>query len=351
MKKKEMLIVLYRIIFMFISLIAISKITILGDYNRYSNSDVIEIFQKNLSDILFNRTFLTDIFVGGIRKILFGSEILTSIFFNLLSTYGIIYFLRAIDWNKCILIFLLLPSFNIWSSYPSKENIVIFSSGIVMGNLIQLFKNKKVKNKKIFFLSVYLLIVYKIQYMPSIIIFSLYLFFLIKKKKQIRILFYMIYLILSFLLLYLLREKIDMFLKNFHLNFFTIKETFRNQNIFQERYGFYKNMVYGMFISVWGPGIRELNMGNIKILSYLESMLIFLMVIYKMLMIKVNKEKIFVLFNCLFWLFLAQYPFGVFNAGAAVRYRTNLYIIFLTFFYIFILKDSQKELIKLHLVK
>lgn len=250
MKKKEILIIIYRIVFMFISLIVINKVTILGDYDRYINENITKIFSKNLLDILFNRTLLTDIFVGGMRRILFGSKMLTNIFFNLLSTYGIIFFLRAIEWNKYILIFLLLPSFNIWSSYPSKESIVIFSSGIVMGNLIQLFKNKKVKSKKVFFLSIYLLMLYKIQYIPSIIVFSLYLFFLIKRKKQIRVLFYMIYFILSLLLLYLLREKIDIFLKNFHLNFATTKETFRNQNIFQEQYGFYKNMIYGMFISV-----------------------------------------------------------------------------------------------------
>lgn len=332
---------------MFISLIIIKKVTILGDYDRYIDENITKIFSKNLLDILFNRTLLTDIFVGGMRKILFGSKMLTSIFFNLLSTYGIIFFLRTIEWNKYILIFLLLPSFNIWSSYPSKESIVIFSSGIVMGNLIQLFKNKKVKSKKLFFLGIYLLMLYKIQYIPSIIVFSLYLFFLIKRKKQIRVLFYMIYFILSLLLLYLSRDIIDNFLKTFYLHFYVNLETFRNKDIFLEKYGFYKNMIYGMFISVWGPGIRELNMGIIKILSYLESMVLLLMVIYKMLMIKVNKEKIFILFNCSFLLFLAQYPFGVFNAGTAVRYRTNLYIIFLAFFYVLVLKDTLLKKIRI----
>lgn len=92
MKKKEILIIIYRIVFMFISLIVINKVTILGDYDRYINENITKIFSKNLLDILFNRTLLTDIFVGGMRRILFGSKMLTNIFFNLLSTYGIIFF-------------------------------------------------------------------------------------------------------------------------------------------------------------------------------------------------------------------------------------------------------------------
>ncbi|MFV0580212.1 MAG: hypothetical protein ACK5NU_16320 [Fusobacterium ulcerans] len=110
-------------------------------------------------------------------------------------------------------------------------------------------------------------------------------------------------------------------------------------------------MIYGMFISIWGPNIKEAFRGLLQMFSFLESGALLGIITWNILKKKKSFENIFLFFNCLFWLFFAQYPFGIFNAGAAVRYRTNLYIIFLTFFYVFILKDSQKKLMKSHLVK
>lgn len=338
MKKKKTLIISYRIIFMAISLIIISKLTILGDYNRhlYSNMDNLLTIYK--MKIFYNSTMIT-IFSAGIIKFFLKNEFITNLFFNLLSSYGIIFFLKETRFNKIIYFLLLFPSFTIWSSYISKENIVVFSSGILMGNLLRIYNNQRIKNKFLFMISIYLLFIYKPQYFASIFIFIIYFFMQKKIKKRLRAIVYLIYIAISIITLYLLRDIIDNFLKTFYLHFYVNLETFRNKDIFLEKYGFYKNMIYGMFISIWGPNIKEAFRGVLQMFSFLESGILLLIVVWNILRKKNSFEKIFLFFNCVFWLFLAQYPFGVFNAGAAVRYRTNLYIIFLAFFYIFILKD------------
>ncbi len=339
MKKKEILIILYRTIFMLISLIIISKFTILGDYNRHMYSDMSNLLKIYKIKIFYNSTMIT-IFSAGIVKFFLKNEFITNLFFNLLSSYGIIFFLKETKFNKIVYFLLLFPSFTIWSSYISKENIVVFSSGILMGNLLRIYNSQRIKNKFLFLMSVYLMVIFKPQYLASIFILVIYFFMRKKIKKGLRVILYLIYISISIITLYLLKDRIDNFLKTFYLHFYFNLETFRNKDIFLEKYGFYKNMIYGMFISIWGPNIKEAFRGILQMFSFLESGILLGIIIWNVLKKKNSFENIFLFFNCLFWLFLAQYPFGIFNAGAAVRYRTNLYIIFLAFFYVFILKES-----------
>ncbi|WP_294667743.1 hypothetical protein [uncultured Fusobacterium sp.] len=209
-----------------------------------------------------------------------------------------------------------------------------------MGNLLRIYNSQRIKNKFLFLMSVYLMVIFKPQYLASIFILVIYFFMRKKIKKGLRVILYLIYISISIITLYLLKDRIDNFLKTFYLHFYFNLETFRNKDIFLEKYGFYKNMIYGMFISIWGPNIKEAFRGILQMFSFLESGILLGIIIWNVLKKKNSFENIFLFFNCLFWLFLAQYPFGIFNAGAAVRYRTNLYIIFLAFFYVFILKES-----------
>lgn len=182
MKKKEILIILYRIIFMLISLIIISKITILGDYNRHMYSNMSNLIKIYKVKIFSNSTMIT-IFSAGIIKFFLKNEFITNLFFNLLSSYGIIFFLKETKYNRIIYFLLLFPSFTIWSSYISKENIVVFSSGILMGNLLRIYNNQRIEKKFLFLMSVYLMFIFKPQYFASIFIFVIY-FFIRKKIKK-----------------------------------------------------------------------------------------------------------------------------------------------------------------------
>ena len=342
---KKKFLIIYRLFVYFFSLNIISKLTQLGDYHRYINGDPLQIFYENHLNFIFNSTLLTDFLVGGTKIMFFNNEILTGIFFNLIGSYGIIYFLNCVFWNKIMYFFILFPSFTIWSSYPSKEVISVFSTGIIMGNIVKIFNNEKreIKDNVVLYLSLFLLFIYKKQYLIVIIFLLIYCSLKNKIKFKTRIAVYIFYLISLILIFYILKDKINYFFKDFHLHFdYGSKETVRNLTFFREKYGFYKHMFYGMFICFFGPSIWEIQQGGLKLFSFIESSMVITIICYLIIKLK-NKsiENLFLFFNSLFLLLLPQYPFGIFNSGSAVRYRTNLWLIFLGIVYIFIINKKK----------
>lgn len=346
----EIFLITYRLFICFFSLNVISKLTILGDYKRYINGNPLQIFYKNHLNFIFDSTLLTDFLVGGTKNLFFGSEILTSIFFNLIGSCGIIYFLNCVSWNRIMYFFILLPSFTIWSSYPSKEVISVFSTGIIMGNIIKIFNDekRKIKDNISLCLSFFLLFIYKKQYLIVIIFLLIYWFLKDKINFKTRIIIYILYLISLVIIFYILRDKIDFFFKNFHDHFnYGSEKTVRNLTFFEEKYGFYKHMLYGVFICFFGPSIWEIQQGGLKLFSFIESSMIITILCYLITKSK-NKsaENLFLVLNSLFLLLLPQYPFGIFNSGSAIRYRTNLWLIFLGIVYIFIINKKNVKIIK-----
>ena len=327
------------------SLFVISKITILGDYRRYILGDPKLVIRTDGLHFILNSTSLTEFLVGSMRKICLENEIITSLIFNVIGSFGIIYFLKSILWNRIVCFLLFAPSFLIWSSYPSKELLVVLAAGLIMGNLVKLYEEKKrvKKDKILFILGLFLMYIYKKQYLICILFLVIYIRLRKKIKFNLRIVIYLSYFILLISVFYLYRDKIDFLLKDFHLHFdYGSKETERNLFIFREKYGFFKNMIYGMFISFFGPSLFEIKQGGLKLLAFIESLVIIGSVIYSTIkMKKKSLEQFFLFFNGVFLLLLPQYPFGIFNSGSAIRYRANLYIIFLGMLYIFILKKEH----------
>lgn len=335
--------IFYRIIIYFITIFIIIKMTGLGDYTLYINSNPISILKKYKVEVLTNSTYFTRFFISLVKKILLNSNILTGIFFNLVSTYGILKFIKSTNFNKKIYFLTLFPSFSIWSSYPSKESFVVFGTSILMSYLIKYRENKKnsKQEKYLILISVYLLFIFKKQYLISML--TVYLFF--KYKKKIELKFKIIILIYSFfsiiLLMYLFRNEIDIFFRDFSKYFtFSLKRGMINSNrnidIFKERYGFFKNMFYGMFIGIWGPSIKDVK-NFMTLFCFFESVIIsiVLLVVFFIKILKKNLDMVLIFFISIFLLLIVQYPFGIFNSGSAIRYRTNLYIIILGYFYIF----------------
>lgn len=344
--KKRKIIICYRLIICILTLFFVSKLTILGDFGRYTTGDPVKIIESNGSKFILNSTALTEFLVGSVKKICLGNSILTSLLFNLIGSCGIVYFFKSTSLNKLVFILLLFPSFTIWSSYPSKESLSVLATSLIMGNLIKIYENRRRSkiDKILFLLGLFLIYVYKKQYLICILFLGIYIFFRKKIKFNFRCVIYCIYLGIVIITLYLLRDKIDTFLRNFHLYFdYGSKETVRNLFIFREKYGFFKNILYGMFISFFGPSLFEVRQGGLKLLACLESSLI-IGIVFNLVIksIKNSVEKVFLFINGIFLLLLPQYPFGIFNSGSAIRYRTNLYIIFLGMLYIFIIKRKER---------
>lgn len=341
--KKGKIIIYYRLIICILTLFFISKLTILGDFGRYIAGDPVKIIESNGSKFILNSTVLTEFLVGSVKKICLGNSILTSLLFNLIGSCGIVYFFKSTSSNKIIFTLLLFPSFTIWSSYPSKELLSVLATSLIMGNLIKIYENRRRSkiDKILLLLGLFLTYVYKKQYLICILFLGIYIYFRKKIKFNFRCMIYFIYLGIVITILYLFRDKIDIFLRNFHLHFdYGSKETVRNLFIFREKYGFFKNVLYGMFISFFGPSLFEIKQGGLKASAFIESLIIIGITVYSIIQSKKKSlEQLFLFFNGMVLLLLPQYPFGVFNSGSAIRYRTNLYIIFLGLLYIFVLRN------------
>lgn len=345
--KKQKLLFYYRIFIYFVAVFFISKFTYLGDYNRYINGNAITIYQKYGIQTFMNSTSLTEFIVGCIRNFFLNSKLLAGIVLNILSTYAIVYFLQAVKWNKIVFLLILMPSFTIWSSYPSKELFSVIATAFVMGNIIKKFDKDKITRieKVYFYIGLYLLFVYKKQYFVCIIFLLVYLYLKNKLTKNFRNIVYILYVCLIIVVAYISRDYIDNFFRNFHIHFdYGSKETVRNLYIFREKYGFFKYLFYGIFIAFFGVSFRELFQGGLKLFSFMESLIIVSIILYTLIKNKMKDiERLFLCFNGLFLLLLPQYPFAIFNSGSAIRYRTNLYILVLGIIYIFILKNYTKK--------
>lgn len=324
-KKVCVFMYLYRIFWMFFSLKIISKITVLGDYERYSNKNFYDVIKK----IELENTFVTEMIFSFVKLIFKNNILLVNLLFCILSTYSILFLLKRFNYKKEILLLLLFPSFNIWSSYISKEILYVILISFFLSLYIDSLMNLKFsKTKKILFVFLFIsILIMKKQYSVFWVLILEYL--VLKKKFRVKLnninYIYIVQTIIFIIIIYIFKNRIDLFFRNFYLNFHSGNSS-RNLDFFHEKYGFFKHIIYGIYISIQGVEIKELFDKNIiKIVSFLESTVILCYLIYTFFKKKLI-NKFYYLFPILNVLII-QYPFAIFNSGAAIRYRTNIYII------------------------
>lgn len=327
---------LIKFLFVFIAEFGYSKLSQLGDTHRYLES----VASLNLS-LLFSSTAMME-FSGAIVKYLQPplyhlpamslSFIGVALSFNALKKRGVFE-------NKWLLyVFILLnimPSYLIWTSIHSKEAVASLFMSYFAVVIINIIERKDRVNKTLFLLLLYLLMVFKPQYFVAIISIILYLYLLMKLRvNAILATFVFICMFLSqFTLLFSLSEYIDLVTLNMYSHFDPENAKSTRENIYFVNEGdFFRGMLYGMFISFWGPTVSETISRPMWAVFFLESFVIVIVFIaltfgrlHKLVSYKFNPVVFGVLFFAIFWLLLVHYPFGIFNPGSAIRYRQNFY--------------------------
>lgn len=332
---------LIKLFYMFFAIFVYSKITTLGDTERWMDGSI----ENSDISILISSTAFTDFF-GGISSILFGS-IFGNLPFMLLSFYGIYYSVSRLSLTKkqlIILLFLLsLPSFGIWSSIAGKEAIGIFFMGIILGYIIDIIDKNRFKANFIELIAFYLIFIFKVQYL--IAIFSLLFYIYLCKKLELRgygkLFLILVYIILSGIGFYIFKDIINELSYILPKHFSLMAGSTRENTIWINDYDIFYNAPYGMFISFWGPTIREIIEKPIQLGPFIESTVIFSFFFYfiiKLMLriistLKINIFIISLLLIVLFWILFVHYPFGVLNPGSALRYRENFYGFFVVFFF------------------
>ncbi len=330
----------YRIALCFSMEFFIQNITRRGDTLDYLNTNPFEVIKDQGINAFINGTHFTEIFVGAVNSVV-NNYLITNILFTILAYVGIRAFLKAVpcknDRHYKVLLFLcFLPTFNLWSSVAGKEALVVFAMGIVSAEVVRFFNREKVKTGFLFFISLYLIIVIKQQYIPAVLQVVLYIVVRQKIKISAKTDFIILssLLALNILLIYLFRDFFITYSLRIH-DYFRFDGRSTRERMFFKRADFFIKMPYLMPLSMWGPTLKETAVTKLHLMAFVESFFFFSGMIYLLkdvilLLIKDYKKyyqsfAIYIIGT--FWLFMAQYVQGVMNPGAAIRYRTNLYLL------------------------
>lgn len=331
-----------RLFYLFFSIFVYAKFTTLGDTERYLNAG----FSFSLS-ALYNSTAFMDMIGGTVGRILGGNNVISNFPFMLISFCVIKWAIDILGIkkkeNEFILLFILsLPNFCVWTSVCSKEIFgLLFSANF--GVLIIHFLEGDYKLRKRDFWASYVCLLFKPQYYPFIAQGLLLIYLLNRQNKNwmYRLNVVGIFFIVNVLVLYLMKDIINGYANIMPMHFMSFDGTSnRNEDIWLADNDFYKKAPLGMFIAFWGPTMSEMLAKNTHFLAGIESFTIigifFWMskniIFYFWRTLKFNLLIGFTYFIIITGICFLHYPFGIFNSGSAIRYRTNFLFLFILLF-------------------
>ncbi len=340
---KGMLIFLYiyKIFFCCVGEFYLRNIMKRGDVPFYMYAEPFSLLKKYGMKFFTEGSPIPQFLIGTVFTIL-KSEFLTHLIFTSLSFYGIKVFLDSIPdkkdrYFKILMLIFFLPGFNVWSSVAGKETIVLFAMGIVCAQIVRFFNGEKVKTGILFFIALYLICVIKRQYAPGIIQIVIYIFlrYKIKMSWKTDLLILLGLLVINILIIYIKRAVFSDYSLIVH-GYFRSSSRSTRPRFFYEPYDFFRKMPYLMPLAMWGPTLAESKMSKMHLFAFIESSALFSFLGYFLIdstvsffrYFKKYYQWFFLFIICTGWLSIAQYIQGVMNAGAAVRYRTNLVLVF-----------------------
>lgn len=352
-KKLLLLIFLIKFIYIIFAVFVYTKLSSLGDTYRYLNS---KLYFPNL-----NSTALMDFsgyFANKLPLVLKHFPLMILSFIGIKYLLGVLQKYHLCNTSRDRLFFFLLfcmPSIGIWSSIHSKEAVGVFFMSIITAFIIKVNIKKRIFPNLIEIFALTLCYIFKPHYLISI--FSTYLFILISRQFKLsnilQTCIFLFAIITQLLILYSFQDKIDNLAFQMHTHFDSPTANSTRDNIFFEPGDFFKNSSYGMLIAFLGPTFEEASRSPAKLLAFLESLIYIVSIYFYSLLSFKNiikgKFNIFsfsVLFLAFFWILFVHYPFGVFNPGSAIRYRSN----FLPFFIGLLLMTANYKgnIIQLH---
>lgn len=351
-RKLDILFIIYRLFFMFASVYVISRFTSLGDYERYSSA----VFSESVKGLLTSPddTYLTFAIVSGLKGLFLGRMIFANIILNVISSLCILRLVHKIKHGFIFFLLLLSPSFSIWSSYASKEVIIVSLMALMFAEIISFLRDEKTYYI-IGFACAALLMFYKLQLVLPIIQLILSIWVIKKYSRHSGIVIIPLLLVINVLGIFIMRDYVDDLVRGIIIHFNTSARSTRDSTFLLKNYGFFVKLPYGMFITFFGPTISEINTSLLHLFTAIESAVIMgvssvLLVFKGKKFIKPDFINIAVLLNLMLLLLFFQTPWGILNPGSAIRYRSDYYIFILVliflyreFFFIVKMGDEHDE--------
>lgn len=327
-----------RIFYLFFAVFVYGNLTTLGDTERYLGNPI----HFSVS-IFYNSTEMMD-FIGGIVGTLSGGlNVISNLPFTLLSFYMIRWTIRElkltgfINWYLLLLL-LSLPNFCIWTSICSKEVFGLVFSAIFSVLIVNFLKDDyKIRLRDIF--AAYLCLLFKPQYFPFILQGLLYIYFARKWccTNGMRLVLGFLMLFCNGVFLYLIKDIVNEYAGLMYVHFSADEATSTRDNIFLHDNDFFTKAPLGMFTAFWGPTLKEMLEKPTHLIAGFESGVIFLLFLFLanrfiarfLILGWLNVTLFFSYFIIFSGICFLHYPFGIFNPGSAIRYRTNFLFLFI----------------------
>lgn len=318
----------YRCLYSVLGQVVVTRFTSLGDATSFQVASAASLGSTHfeLLDPLGGTRVLATEITRNIGTIFFrlsaGEPILINIGFQTIAFVGLVKFLSAVEGRVRVVlaVLVMLPSFSLWSSVAGKEAIVVGAVGFISAYLVGLYEGKN-RLGVMTVVSFAIVFVFKNHFIPAIAFILLSL--IVARRVQQKSFVVLAGGLLSLLPLYIFREKIGEIALVIPRHFISFGSS---------RSAFWSNIddVFlkapeGMFQSFFGPTLAEASSGPLQLLSYIESAFIIVLLIV-LAIHQLGRTPVFSTLLAgfsLFWILFATYPFGVMNAGSAIRYRTG----------------------------
>jgi hypothetical protein len=331
---------IYRAMYSVLGEVVVMRFTSIGDTRSYQSGSspmsLLDMMTGGLAEAVGNlgvfqlSTNITDWIGSQFYWMFFGSPILINNGYQTITFVGLVYLLMSVPPGprKFLAVLLMLPSFSLWTSIASKESIVSFCVAIISGYLVRQY-TRGTKLKLIHISSMFLLYIFKPHYLIAVAYawsaqtFSVYV-------KQKALLAYL-GLLLSFTGLFLFRDKIDdlAFKVQWSFEVVTNVRSTRLEAFFVEKFDVFSKIPEGFFRAFVGPTLEEVATSPLHLVTFVESMVLvaalFLAVFRRFHEIPIYNFIVGI--GVSFWIMFPNYPFGVMNAGSAIRYRSGWIIL------------------------
>ena len=255
-----------------------------------------------------------------------------------------------------LMMLLCLPNFCIWTTIYSKEFIGLIVSAI-FGVLFYKYFRGNYKLHKLDYIAFYLCLLFKPQYLPFIMQGLFYIFFSKKylRSPKGRTMLALVFLIINICFIIVISPLINELASIMYIHF-DPDGTSTRPNPFVNNGDFFRYLPVGMIVAFWGPTINEMIKSPLMLIAGVESLIMVSLfvwlsarIIKRVIMVgNLSPIPFFAIMLTTIGLLFIHYPFGVFNPGAAIRYRVNFIFLFIMLLcYLYVYPMSKKRDIKI----
>ena len=344
------LLFLYRSVFSVLGEVVVMRLTPISDTFLYQSGILEQTdFWANFGPhnlMTFGPSTLSTALTAALGKALnivfFGNAILINIGFQTITFAGLVYLIMSIRpaERKYLAVLVLLPSFSVWTSIASKEAIVAGAVAVAAGYLIRLYTGSG-RLRLIHVAAGTVIYIFKTQYLAALAFF--FLVTVIARRVRQSAAVATIIGAISLVALWFSSERLDELAQRVQtlLIINPGARSTRTELFFTDPLDVILKAPVGMFRSFVGPTLAEVPTSVLHLITFVESMVVvgFLLYLFLSRVKQLPAYNAIVGFFVLFWISFATYPFGVMNAGSAIRYRSGWILIVMVVFATFLSRE------------